>query len=207
MILRIDHISLAVRELQKAKDFFIDKLGGKELFSAPLEEQNFRWTTIELGTSCFIELIDPIGNEGFLQRFLDQRGEGMHHVTIQVEDAEAMAKKLKDNGISCFGYNENLPGWKEFFVHPKDAFGALLQFAEFNPLDWINPGYVPESYQEFAKKDESLIREKEKVEARVVHEKGKRKVELTRGNASIRIDQKDLPGLISALEEIANDQK
>lgn len=204
MILRVDHISIAVRDLQNARAFFIDKLGGKELFSAPSEAQNFRWTLIELGSSCLIELIDPIGNEGFLHRFLDQHGDGMHHITIQVEDAKAAEEAIKTMGIPTFGYSENLSGWKEFFIHPKDAFGTLLQFAEFNPLDFINPGYVPKSYQEFIHEDKEKIQGDGKVEVRMVDEKGGRKVELTQGTVSIRIDQKDLPGLISALEEMAD---
>lgn len=205
MIIRIDHIAIAVRELQKARTFFIDKLGGKELFSAPLKSQNFHWTTIELGTSCFVELIDPIGNEGFLQRFLDQHGEGMHHITIQVDDAKGAEAAFGAMGVATFGYNENLPGWKEFFVHPKDAFGTLLQFAEFNPLDWINPGYVPRSYQEFVPEDDEKDQEKGKVEARAFEEKGKRAIELSQGDVSIKIDQKELPELIAVLKKMAND--
>ncbi len=205
MVVRIDHISIGVKNLQKAKAFFIDKLGGKELFAAPLEDQNFNWTTIELGTSCFIELIDPIGNDGFLQRFLNQRGDGVHHITIQVDDAKGAENDFNARGVPTFGYNENLPGWKEFFVHPKDAFGALLQFAEFNPLDWINPGYVPKSYQEFIPGIAEKSRGKGKVEARVFEDQGERTVELSQGNGSIRIDQKDLPGLITALEKMVKD--
>jgi methylmalonyl-CoA epimerase len=202
MIIRIDHIAIAVRDLQKARAFFIDKLGGKELFSAPLEDQNFKWTTIELGTSCFVELIDPIGNEGFLHRFLDQRGDGMHHITIQVDDSKGAEEDFNAMGIPTFGYNESLPGWKEFFVHPKDAFGTLLQFVEFNPLDWINPGYVPKSYQEFLPEIKEKNRGKGKIEARRFEDRGERTVELSQGNVSIRVDQKELPGLITALEEM-----
>ncbi len=170
-----------------------------------MESQNFRWTIIELGTSCFIELIDPIGNEGFVQRFLDHRGDGVHHITIQVEDAKAMAKAFKDKGVPAFGFNENLPGWKEFFVHPKDAFGVLLQFAEFNPLDWINPGYVPKSYQEFVEKEDEQIHGQGKTEVHRLDEKGDRAVELTQGKVSIRVEQKDLPEMIRLLKTMLDD--
>ena len=86
MIRRIDHLSIAVRDLEKARHLFLNILGGKELFSAPVGPQKFRWTTIELGTSCFIELIDPLEPDGFVHRFLETRGEGPHHITIQVDD-------------------------------------------------------------------------------------------------------------------------
>jgi catechol 2,3-dioxygenase-like lactoylglutathione lyase family enzyme len=73
MIRRIDHISIAVKDLEKAKAFFLDVLGGRELYCASSREQNFRFTTLELGTSCLIELIDPLGEEGFVHRFLERR--------------------------------------------------------------------------------------------------------------------------------------
>lgn len=149
MIRRIDHISIAVRDLEKARHFFLDVLGGKELFSAPVSPQKFRWTTIELGTSCFIELITSLEEDGFVHRFLESRGEGPHHVTIQVDELEKVRRRLEEKGIPTFGHAEPFPGWKELYIHPKNAFGTLIQFAEFHPLDWINPGYVPQSYREF----------------------------------------------------------
>ena len=140
MIRRIDHVSIAVRDLEKARAFFLEGLGGRELFCAPVPEQKFRWTTIELGTSCFIELIDPLEKDGFVHRFLEGRGEGPHHITFQVDNLQETRRVLQDRGIPTFGYGEPFPGWMELYIHPKDAFGNLLQFAEFHPLDWIQPG-------------------------------------------------------------------
>ncbi|KPK92663.1 MAG: hypothetical protein AMJ94_04665, partial [Deltaproteobacteria bacterium SM23_61] len=154
MIRRIDHVSIAVRDQAKAKAFFIDVLGGKNLFEAPVPREKYRWTTIELGTSCFIELIGPLEKDGFVQKFLDHRGEGPHHITIQVNDLQKVHRKLEENGIPTFGLGEPFPGWKEMYIHPKHAFGTLIQFAEFKPLDWINPGYIPPSYAEFAPAEE-----------------------------------------------------
>ena len=105
-----------------------------------MPDQGFRWTTFELGTSCLIEVIDPLEGDGFLQRFLEKRGEGPHHVTIQVDDIARVMAVLEEKGIEMFGYSEALSGWKEVFVHPKQAFGTLIQFAEFNPLDWGERG-------------------------------------------------------------------
>src|SRR5512136_2960029 len=122
MIRRIDHVSIAVRDQAKAKAFFIDVLGGKNLFEAPVPWRKYRWTTIELGTSCFLELIDPLEKDGFLHRFLDSRGEGPHHITIQVKDIQEARRILEERGIPTFGFSEDLPGWKELFIHPRDAF-------------------------------------------------------------------------------------
>ena len=199
MIRRIDHVAIAVRDLERAKHFFIECLGGRELFCAPFEDQGYRWTTLELGTSCFIELIDPVGADGFVHRFIEKRGEGPHHITIQVDDLEATHKMLEGKGIKTFGYSEALPGWKEFYIHPKEAFGTLIQFAEFNPLDWINPGYIPPSYQEFAPKQE-VGDEEEPIAVRRLEDESGPQLEIRRGNESLCIPENDAGNLIQALQ-------
>ena len=81
-------------------------------------------------------------------RFLDTHGEGVHHLTLQVEDLERVRQLLEERGIPSFGYGEPIAGWKELFIHPRDAFGVLIQFAQFRPLDWVKPGDpVPLPYQ------------------------------------------------------------
>ena len=156
MIRQIDHLAIAVSDPTPALRFFLEVLGGRQVWSAPMPGQGFRWTTIELGASCLVELINPEGEPdekaaGFVQRYLDKRGPGVHHLTIQVDDLAAVREALDAAGIPHFGYGEPLPGWKEMFVHPRDAFGVLLQFAEFDPFAWIEPGApIPAPYARFA---------------------------------------------------------
>jgi methylmalonyl-CoA/ethylmalonyl-CoA epimerase len=201
MIRRIDHISVAVRDLQKAKTFFLDGLGGRELFSMPMSPQKYRWTTIELGTSCFLELIDPLEKDGFLHRFLDSQGEGPHHITIQVKDIQEARRILEERRIPTFGFSENIPGWKELFIHPRDAFGTLIQFAEFNPLDWINPGYIPPSYREFTPPQANGPKE-EKVEVCTVETEEGLQVEIRQEGKVIRFPRAQLEPLIQVLRDI-----
>jgi methylmalonyl-CoA epimerase len=201
MIRRIDHVAIAVRDLERAKHFFIECLGGRELFSAPFADQGYRWTTLELGTSCFIELIDPLDANGFVHRFIEKRGEGPHHITIQVDDLEDTHRMLEGKGIKTFGYSEALPGWKEFYIHPKEAFGTLIQFAEFNPLDWINPGYIPPSYREFTPKQQVGVEEDPITVRRVEREKGPQ-LEIRRGNETLHIPESEAGKLIQALETV-----
>ena len=199
MIRRIDHVSIAVRDLERARGFFLDGLGGRELFCAPVPEQKFRWTTVELGTSCFIELIDPLGKDGFVYRFLEGRGEGPHHITLQVNDLQETHRILQEKGIPTFGYGEPFPGWKELYIHPKNAFGTLLQFAEFNPPDWIQPGYLPSAYQEFAPLEGRISGEKVEVHKKET-ERGP-VIEIRQGEEIIRIPQARLESLIETLQQ------
>jgi len=201
MIRRIDHVSIAVRDLEKARLFFLDGLGGRELFCAPVPEQKFRWTTVELGHSCFIELIDPLEKDGFVHRFLERRGEGPHHITLQVDNLQETHRILQERGIPTFGYGEPFPGWKELYIHPKDAFGTLLQFAEFNPLDWIQPGYLPLAYREFAPLEEKITEEEVEVHQRETEEGPV--IEIRRGEEIIRIPQARLARLIQTLQQKA----
>ena len=203
MIRRIDHVAIAVRDLDRAKTFFIDGLGARELFSSPFPPHKFRWTTLELGTSCFIELIDPLEPDGFVHRFLETRGEGPHHITIQVDDIHGMLKRLQEKGIRTFGYSEELPGWKEVFIHPRDAFGTLIQFAEFNPLDWINPGYVPPSYREFVPEQRVGTGQVAVHVRRVEGEQGP-EIEIRRGDQAFRIPESQAGDLIRALEAVVS---
>jgi len=200
-IRRIDHISIAVQDLGKAKAFFIGILGGRELFAAPVIPQKFRWTTIELGTSCFIELIDPLEKDGFVHRFLESRGEGPHHITIQVDDLQKIHRIIEEKGIPTFGLAEPFPAWKEFYIHPKHAFGTLIQFAEFNPLDWVEKDYLPPSYKEFAPPKEIDTRQG-KIELRRVQTESGTGIEIRSGEGTIRIPEGRLKELISALNEI-----
>ncbi len=203
MIRRIDHVAIAVRDIERAKHFFIECLGGRELFCAPFADQGYRWTTLEFGTSCFIELIDPLTADGFVHRFIEKRGEGPHHITIQVDDLEAMHNMLEGKGIKTFGYSEALPGWKEFYIHPKEAFGTLIQFAEFNPLNWINPGYVPASYREFVPEQQVAAEDHPISVRRLAGEEGP-EIEIRRGKRSLTVREDQAANLIQALETVTS---
>ena len=152
-IKRIDHVSLAVRDRAKALEFFTKALGARQVWSEGWPSQGFHWTLLELGDSCLLELIDPLGEASFLERFLEKRGDGAHHITLHVDDLGKTKRALDERGVPTFGYSEPYPGWKELYIHPKHAFGVLLQFAEFDPLHWVKPGdTVPAPYRQFLDK-------------------------------------------------------
>ncbi|MCX7678050.1 MAG: VOC family protein [Spirochaetes bacterium] len=138
MIQRIDHISIAVRDYEKARQFFQDILGAIPGAGAQDDTLNFFWKIFSLGDLSRIELITPTSKGSFLEGFLKNRNGGVHHITIQVSNIKAAQDKLNEVGIPFFGYHEYSGGvWKEIFIHPKDAFGVLIQLAEFNADDWL----------------------------------------------------------------------
>jgi len=192
---------VAVKDLARARSFFVDALGGRVLYTGPMPEEKYRWTTIELGTSCLLELIDPLGDGGFVDEFLEKRGEGLHHVTIQVGNLEETCRTLASKGVPTFGMRQPVPGWKEAYIHPKHAFGVLIQFAEFNPLDWIEPGYVPAAYREFEQAEKAKSEEGTLTVQKVEAGEGPM-VEVRKGDKAIRIPEGDLTALIQSLEDL-----
>jgi catechol 2,3-dioxygenase-like lactoylglutathione lyase family enzyme len=81
-----------------------------------------------------LEVLQPDGSpDGFVQRFLEARGPGIHHVTFKVPDLAVAAARARSLGFDITGYSDEFPGWKEFFLHPKQAQGIVVQLAESHP--------------------------------------------------------------------------
>jgi methylmalonyl-CoA epimerase len=126
---RLDHVAVAVRDLAGAARLFRDVLGGEFLYGADAGPQAFRFVQYRFATGAKVELLTPLG-PGFLQRFLDARGEGVHHVTFMVPDLGGQLARLEEAGIQPILVDLGDPDWKEAFLHPRDAHGVLIQLAE-----------------------------------------------------------------------------
>ena len=138
MVLRVDHVSVAVKDIGKARDFFIKVLGAVPGAGAPEPVKKFSWEIFSLGDLSRIELIAPTGPGSFIDRFLDDRGGGVHHITLQVSDIDAARTHLESSGIPYFEGTDYGDVWKEIFIHPRDAFGVLIQLAQFSAPDWLS---------------------------------------------------------------------
>ena len=144
MISRIDHIAIAVKDHESALRFFRDVLGAVPGESYEVPRQNFIWQSLVLGDLTRLELVSPMGGGGLLEGFLSKREGGFHHITLQTPDLDAAIRRLEEHGIPYFGRHEYPDGtWKEVFIHPRDAFGVLIQIAEFHPNDWLSDAVRP----------------------------------------------------------------
>jgi hypothetical protein len=83
-----------------------------------------------------LELVYAADPDSFVNRFIARRGEGIHHLTFKVHDIEAMIENLRSQELNPFDINTENPLWKECYVHPREAYGALMQFAEFPEEEW-----------------------------------------------------------------------
>lgn len=137
MILRIDHIALAVRDYERAYRFFSGLLGAIPGSHSKDDSMNYLWQNLYLGDLSRLELLTPTSAGSFLDGFLAKKEGGVHHMTLQTNNLKRAAALLEEHGIPYFGYREYGAVWKELFIHPKDAFGVLIQIGEFNADDWI----------------------------------------------------------------------
>lgn len=140
MIARIDHVSIAVRDRARAEHFFRNILGAVAGAGAEDPDTRFFWQIFSLGDLSRLEIISPTGEGSFLDGFLKKRHGGVHHITLQTPDLRRAMAHLEAHEISYFGHNEYPGGvWKEIFIHPRHAFGVLIQIAEFEPDAWLAP--------------------------------------------------------------------
>jgi methylmalonyl-CoA/ethylmalonyl-CoA epimerase len=139
VISRIDHVSIAVKDQEKAAHFFRDILGAIAGTKAADHVTRYFWQLFSLGDLSRLEIISPTASGSVLDGFLSTREAGVHHITLQTPDIREAMAHLEANGIPFFGYNEYPEGiWKEIFIHPRHAFGVLIQIAQFEADDWLS---------------------------------------------------------------------
>lgn len=126
---RFDHVGVAVRDTEAAASLFSNVLGGEYVGGWEVPEERFRFAQYRYPNKMKVELLEPMGDGGFLAKFLERRGEGVHHLTFRVTDIERRLELLESTGIEPV--HVMLEGrWKEAFIHPRQANGVLIQLLE-----------------------------------------------------------------------------
>ena len=131
MIRRLDHIAIAVPDMEAAIARFVDDLGielaGRE--DVPSESTSTAFLPID-GTK--IELIHPIEGEGPVAAYLEKRGGGLHHLCFETDDIEGDMAMLKEKGYRFLSEapKPGAHGTRVAFIHPKSCGGVLIELAE-----------------------------------------------------------------------------
>ena len=128
----LDHTAIAVWRIEAALPLYRDLLGGDpgELSERP--ERGFRALCLRYPGQGGIELIEPLGADSFVEKFLAARGEGVHHITFIVEDLAACVAEARAAGQRVVGENYDDPAWQEAFLSPSTAHGTIIQLAQSN---------------------------------------------------------------------------
>jgi len=129
----IDHVGVAVKNIDMALAFF------KKVFDVPdadielMEDQGVRACLIEVGQTR-LELLEPTGPESGVGRFIERRGEGLHHLAFNVTDISGKLQTLQTLGVDLIDQtpSEGLSGTIAF-VHPRSVFGILTELVESDP--------------------------------------------------------------------------
>ncbi len=129
-IKRINHVAIVVEDIDSALGFWRDVLGLNLDHIEDVPSQTSKVAFLPTGGSE-VELVQPLDPESGLGKFLEKRGEGMHHLCLEVDDIEGMLTTLKEKGVRLINEEPiELPGRKMAFIHPKAANGVLIELYE-----------------------------------------------------------------------------
>ena len=130
MIVKIDHIGIAVNNLEDTVKLYTDAFGLKVGEIEIVEEQKVKVAMIPIGESR-IELLETTDPEGPIGKYIARRGEGIHHLALEVSDIRSMLKILKGKGVPLIDEKPRLGagGAKMAFLHPKGA-KVLMELVE-----------------------------------------------------------------------------
>lgn len=135
---RIDHIGIAVRSIEQARKFYEDQLGAKFVREFEHFSGDFKLGIFDLDGFC-IELLEPINPDGFLAKFIERKGEGVHHITLQTPNLPDRCRLLEEKGVRIVEKNfDRNAGGVDAFISPKSANGVLIQLGEnLGPLNTV----------------------------------------------------------------------
>ncbi len=141
---KIDHIGIAVHDIAQAARLYQDGLGLELERVEVVEQQGVRVGFLPVGESE-IELLEALDAQGAVGRFLEKRGEGIHHVCVQVQDIAAAMARLRAQGARLLS-EAPVPGAGGAlvaFVHPQSANGVLLELCQKPSLGEGSSGAAP----------------------------------------------------------------
>jgi methylmalonyl-CoA epimerase len=125
---RIDHVGVAVESIEAALPFYRKALGLEPVHREEVSSQKVRVAFLQAGETS-IELLEPVGGDGAIAKFLKTRGPGLHHVAFHVPDIAGDMERLRAAGLPPLeaGPRAGARGHKVCFLHPKYASGVLVE--------------------------------------------------------------------------------
>jgi len=129
MFVGMDHVGIAVKNLDEAVDVYRNVLGFRLEGVHVLTERKVKVAFFSTGGETQIELLEPLGSDSPIAKFLESRGEGIHHIAVKVNDIEAVLEEFKRKGVTLIDDKPRVgaEGKKIAFLHPKSTKGVLLE--------------------------------------------------------------------------------
>ena len=131
MLRAIDHVGIAVENLEDAVRLYAERLGMPEQHRETVEEQGVEAVLLEIGDG-HVELLSPLAPETAVGRFLERRGPGLHHVAYRTDDIDAALEDARAAGLRLIDEEPRIgiQGSRVAFVHPKATGGVLTELVE-----------------------------------------------------------------------------
>ena len=130
---RIDHIAIIVRNIEQALLFYRDTLGitPSEVKEVPTEQVRIAFLPMGGPGGSEIELIEPINADSSLAKFLEKRGEGLHHICLEVENIDTALAEMQAQGAPVLDKQPRIAAeGRAIFLHPKGTNGVLLELLQ-----------------------------------------------------------------------------
>ena len=131
VLTEIDHVALAVRDLDDAVEYYRATFGVEPVHREVVENDGVEEVLLRVADS-YIQLLTPVRDDSPVARYLDKKGEGIHHVAYRVDDCAAALDRVKRQGHQVI---DEVPrpgsrGTTVAFIHPKTAFGTLIELVQ-----------------------------------------------------------------------------
>ena len=128
--LKIDHLGIAVRSIDEALKFWRDQLGCEIALRERVSQEKVDVAMLPAGDSR-IELLEATSPDSAIAKFIEKRGEGLHHVAVKVPDLEAAVARLKEHGARLLNTPQTGAGGHQYvFIHPSSTGGVLLELIQ-----------------------------------------------------------------------------
>jgi methylmalonyl-CoA epimerase len=131
MLEQIDHVALAVEDLEEAIELYRSIFEMELVHRERVEASGFEMAAFRVGEST-LELLAPISQDSVVGRFLSKRGPGVHHIAFRVQDAQDCSRRLQERGLDLVDQEprRGTTGSSIVFVHPRSTLRALVELVE-----------------------------------------------------------------------------
>lgn len=137
---KLEHIGIAVRTLEKSDELFERLLHSPPYKHETVEEQGVITSFFMAGESK-IELLEPLHDQSPIYKFIEKKGEGIHHIAFEVEDIRLEMDRLRNEGFQLLNEEPAVGADRKWvcFIHPRSANGVLIELCQSIPEDTTSP--------------------------------------------------------------------
>jgi len=134
-MLKVEHIGIAVRTLADSVPLFEKLLNSQSYKTEPVESEKVNTAFFKKG-EIKIELLESTDANGVISKFIEKKGEGMHHIAFEVADINAEMERLKNEGFTLLNESPKQGADNKIvcFLHPKNTNGVLIELCQENPV-------------------------------------------------------------------------